>query len=110
MCALPIFEDCHFETYTSLTTFKMVTVATSCDRFIKFTRCDFLNVQNITSAVSATGLIGITTMNGQVLVRDPICYGFDNYVTADNAYVKMLGLNGLATGHLIGLAQSVDVT
>ncbi len=104
------FMDCHFETYTSLTTFKMVTIATGCDRWVKFMNCQFVGVQNITSAVSATGVVGITTMNGQVIMKDPYVYGFDNIVTADNAYVKVLGLNGLATGHLIGLAQSVDVT
>lgn len=105
-----IFERCHFETYTSLSTFKMVSVATGCDRFIKFVDCDFVAVQNITSAVAPTGAIGITTMNGQVLVRNPYLYGFANYVTADNAYVVMLGFNGLATGHLIGIAGTVDVT
>lgn len=104
------FESCHFETYTSLSTFKMVTVATGCDRFVKFLDCDFLAVQNITSAVAPTGAIGITTMNGQVIVKNPYLYGFSNYVTADNTYVQMLGINGLATGHLVGVAQGVDVT
>ncbi len=102
------FERCHFETYTSLSTFKMVTVATGCDRFVKFTDCDFHAVQNITSAVAPTGCIGITTMNGEVIMRNPYLYGFAQYVTADNAYVQMLGLNGLATGHLVGIAQGVD--
>lgn len=103
-----IFEDCHFETYTSLSTFKMISVATGCDRFVKFLNCDFVAVQNITSAVAPTGLIGITTMNGQVVVKNPYLYGFAQYVTADNAYVQILGINGLATGHLIGIAQGVD--
>lgn len=105
-----IFRRCHFETYTSLSTFKMVSVATGCDRFVKFEDCDFCAVQNVTSAVAPTGLIGITTMNGQVLVRNPMLYGFAQYVTADNAYVQVLGLNGLATGHLIGITQGVDAT
>lgn len=104
------FNDCQFETYTSLSTFKMVTVATGCDRFIKFKNPVFHAVQNITSAVAPTGAIGITTMNGEVLMINPYLYGFANYVTADNAYVQMLGFNGLATGHLIGIAQGVDVT
>jgi hypothetical protein len=102
------FEDCHFETYTSLSTFKMVSVATGCDRWVKFVDCDFVAVQNITSAVSPTGAIGITTMNGQVIVRNPYLYGFAQYVTADNAYVQILGFDGTATGHLIGIAQGVD--
>jgi len=93
------FENCHFETYTSLSTFKMVSVATGCDRWIKFVDCDFVAVQNITSAVAPTGAIGITTMNGQVIARNPYLYGFAQYVTADNVYVQVLGFNGLATGH-----------
>jgi hypothetical protein len=103
-----IFENCQFETYTSLSTFKMITVATGCDRFIKFTDCEFLAVQNITGAVAPTGLIGITTMNGQVLINRPCMYGFAQYVTTDNAYVQILGLDGTATGHLIGITQGVD--
>jgi len=102
------FEACHFETYSSLSTFKMVTVATGCDRFVKFKDCDFVAVQNITSAVAPTGAIGITTMNGQVIMRNPYVYGFAQIVTADNAYVQVLGFDGTATGHLIGIAQGVD--
>lgn len=102
------FRGCHFETYTSLSTFKMISVATGCDRFVKLLDCDIVAVQNITSAVAPTGAIGITTMNGQVIVKNPYLYGFAQYVTADNAYVQMLGTNGLATGHLIGIAQGVD--
>ncbi len=103
-----IFRRCHFETYTSGSTFKMVTIPTGMDRFTKFVDCDFHAVQNITSAVAPTGLIGITTCNGVVLLRNPMLYGFAQYVTADNAYVQVLGHNGVATGHLIGITQGVD--
>lgn len=103
-----IFEGCHFETYTSGSTFKMVSIATGVDRFVKFLDCEFVAVQNITSAVAPTGALGITTMNGQVLMKNPYVYGFAQIVTADNAYVQVLGFNGLATGHLIGIAQGVD--
>lgn len=103
-----LFRRCHFETYTSGSTFKMITIPTGMDRWTKFLDCDFVAVQNITSAVAPTGLIGITTCNGQVIVKNPYLYGFAQYTTADNAYVQMLGLNGLATGHLIGIAQGVD--
>lgn len=103
-----IFDSCHLETYTSASTFKMITVNTACDRFIKFLNCDFHAVQNISSAVAPTGLIGITTMNGEVLMKNPYLYGFAQYTTADNAFVQVLGFNGLATGHLIGIAQGVD--
>lgn len=103
-----IFRDCHFNTYTSGSTFKMITVPTGADRFVKFLDCEFTAIQNITSAVAPTGVIGITTMNGQVLVRNPFVYGFAQLVTADNAYVQVLGFNGVATGHLVGIAQGVD--
>lgn len=103
-----VFERCHFETYSSLSTFKMISVSTTTDRFFKLLDCDFVAVQNITSAVAPTGAIGITTMNGQGIVKNPYVYGFDNIVTADNAYVQVLGYDGTATGHLIGIAQGVD--
>lgn len=103
-----IFESCQFETYTSGSTFKMVSIATGTDRFVKFLDCDFHAVQNITSAVAPTGVLGITTMNGEVLMKNPYVYGFAQITTADNAYVQVLGFNGLATGHLIGIAQGVD--
>ncbi len=102
------FERCQFESYSSLSTFKAVVIATGCDRWIKFKDCDFICVQNITSATAPTGALGITTMNGQVIMRNPYVYGYAQIVTADNAYVQVLGLNGLATGHLIGIAQGVD--
>ncbi len=105
-----LFRKCHFETYTSASTFKMITIPTTMDRWTKFTDCDFVAVQNITSAVAPTGVIGITTCNGQVIVRNPLMYGFAQYVTADNAYVQMLGLVGTATSHLVGITQGVDAT
>ena len=103
-----LFRNCDFETYTSLSTFKMISVATGCDRYVKLYDCNYVAIQNITSAVAPTGVIGITTMNGQVMVKNPYVYGFAQLVTADNAYVQVLGFNGLATGHLIGIAQGVD--
>lgn len=103
-----MFRNCDFETYTSLSTFKMISVATGCDRYVKLYDCNHVAIQNITSAVAPTGLIGITTMNGQVLVKNNMMYGFAQYVTADNAYVQMLGTSGVATGHLIGITQGVD--
>lgn len=105
-----VFEKCQFETYTSASTFKMITIPTGMDRFTKFLDCEFLAVQNVSSAVAPTGLIGITTANGQVIIKNGCMYGFAQYVTADNAYVQMLSLNGLATGHLVGITQGVDAT
>lgn len=105
-----LFRRCSFEYYTSASTFKGITIPTTADRWVKFIDCDFVAVQNVSSAVAPTGLIGITTMNGQVIMRNPLMYGFAQYVTADNAYVQILGNNGLATGHLIGITQGVDAT
>ena len=102
------FDGCQFESYTSLSTFKAVTIATGCDRWMKFKNCEFTAVQNITSAVAPTGAIGITTMNGQAYAQNPYVQGYAQIVTADNAYVQVLGLDGTATGHLIGIAQGVD--
>jgi hypothetical protein len=102
------FRNCHFETYTSGSTFKMVSIATGTDRFVKFLNCDFVAVQNITSAAAPTGALGITTMNGQVIMKNPYVYGFAQITTADNAYVQVLGYNGLATDNLIGIAQGVN--
>lgn len=105
-----VFRRCHFDTYTSSSTFKMITVPTGATPWVKFIDCDFVANQNLASAVAPTGLIGITTMAGQVLLRNPFLYGFAQYVTADNAYVQALGFNGLATGHLIGITQGIDAT
>ena len=103
-----IFENCHFSTWTSGSTFKMISIASSVTNFVKFTDCDFVALQNMGGAVAPTGLIGITTMAGAVIVRNPFMYGFAQFVTADNAYVQVLGFNGLATGHLVGISQGVD--
>lgn len=103
-----IFRNCIFVTYTSGSTFKMITIPTTMDRFTIFDNCIFLAAQNITSAVAPTGLIGITTANGVVIVKDCLLYGFAQYVTADNNYVKMLGHDGTNTGSLIGIATSVN--
>lgn len=103
-----LFLRCQFHTYTSGSTFKMVTIPTGMDRFTKFIDCDFVAAQNITSAVAPTGVIGITTCNGEVLVRNPFVSGFAQIVTADNAYVKVLGFDGTATAHLNGISQAVD--
>ena len=103
-----VFRKCFFRTYTSSTAFKLITIPTTADRFTLLENCYFTAAQNITSAVVPTGVIGITTMNGTVLVMNPFVFGPAQIVTADNAYVQVLGLNGLATGHLTGIAQGVD--
>ncbi len=105
-----MFRNCEFDWYTSASTFKGITVPTTADRWIKFNDCNFSCATNITSATAPTGIIGITTMNGYVRLKNPGLFGITQIVTADNAYVQVLGLNGLATGHLIGIAQGVDAS
>jgi hypothetical protein len=103
-----IFEDCQFVCYTSSTSYKLVTVPTGADRFIKFKSCEFSATPNITSSAAPSGAIAITTMNGAVQVMNCGFFNITQIVTADNAYVKVLAFNGLATGNLIGIAQGVD--
>ena len=87
-----------------------MTVATGPDRFVKFKNCEFNATPNITSSAAPSGAIGITTMNGACIVMNCGFFNITQIVTADNAYVQVLGFNGLATGHLIGIAQGVDAT
>src|ERR1035437_6572868 len=103
-----VFEDCHFAAYTSSTSYKFVSVATTTDRFVKFKNCEFSATPNITSSAAPSGAIGITTMNGACIVMNCGFFNITQIVTADNAYVQVLGFNGLATGHLTGIAQGVD--
>ncbi len=102
------FLNCRFAAYTSSTSYKFMTVATGTDRWIDLINPIFCAVQNITSSAIPSGAIGITTMNGQVNVMNPGLFGVTQITTADNAYVQVLGLDGTATGHLIGIAQGVD--
>ncbi len=102
------FENCHVDCWTSATTYKLVSIATGVDRWVKFKDCEFQAATNISSAVAPTGAIGITTMNGQVLVMNCGFFGITQVVTADNAYVQQLGFNGVATGHLVGISQGID--
>lgn len=105
------FRSTHFDTYTSGSTFKMITIPTTLDRWAKFEDCLFTAAQNITSAVAPTGVFGVTTCNGRVYVVNPYVDGFAQLVTADNAYVRVLGNLGyaVASGNLVGIAQQVDV-
>lgn len=102
------FENCLFETYTSSTSFKIVSVGTGVDRFVRFRNCDFHAVQNITSSAKPSGALGVTTLNGDVLVINCSFAGITQITTADNAYTQVLGLDGTATGHLISITQGVD--
>ena len=105
-----IFKRCHFRTYTSLTTFNVVKIAAAMDRFTLFENCLFTAAANITSAAAPTGCFDANAVNGEVLILNPMLSGIVQITTADASRVKVLGLNGLATGHLIGISQGVDAT
>lgn len=106
--ARTVFEDCMFNTYTSLSTFKAVTY-TAPDRFILFRGCLINAVQNITSAVAPTGaLAAATSVNGQILVINSPVTGFADVATADDAKILVYGTgNGTLVG--LGFAGTVDV-
>jgi len=106
--ARTIFEDCFFQTYTSLSTFKMVTYSAP-DRFVLFKNCIISAVQNITSAVAPTGaLAAATSVNGNILLVNTPVMGFADVTTADDLKVLVYGSgNGTLVG--LGLAGTVDV-
>lgn len=104
-----IFKDCIIDTYTSSTGFLPVTVAAGMDRFTIFKECMFLAAANITSAVAPAAVFGGSTasINGVIHLRNPYT-NCTQYTAADSTRVVALGQNGLATGHLIGIAQGID--
>jgi hypothetical protein len=106
--ARTIFEDCVFASYTSGSTFKAVSIATTVDRFVQFKDCVFYTSENITSAVAPTGAIGITTMNGQVQVIRPSVFGYSLLSTGGNAYVKVLAFQNATTVQGIGASAAAS--
>lgn len=106
--ARTVFEDCFLNTYTSLSTFKMVTY-TAPDRFVLFKNCIINAVQNITSAVAPTGaLAAATSVNGQIILINTPVIGFADVSTADDSRILVYGSgNGTLVG--LGLAGTVDV-
>ncbi len=104
-----IFEDCMIDSYTSLSTFKAVTVGTS-DRFVLFKNCMFNAVQNITSAVAPTGAIASGSVNGSVLLFNTGAFGYADVTTADDAKTLQLSMSGLAANVVDqGVAKATDV-
>jgi len=104
-----IFKDCIVSTYTSATGFLPVTVAAGMDRFTIFENCKFLCSANITSAATPAAVFGgsISSINGVIHLVNPYT-NCTQYAAADASRVIALGHNGLATGHLIGIAQGID--
>ena len=101
-----LFEDCHFGSYTSLTTFKAVSVGTSVDRWVKFKTCEFSVAVNVASAATPTGAIGLTTMNGQVYVIQPALFGYALLTTGGNTYLKVLTFQNATTVQGIGASAA----
>lgn len=106
--ARTIFDGCFFNTYTSLSTFKMITYSAP-DRFVLLKNCVINAVQNITSAVAPTGaLAAATSVNGQILVVNSPVMGFADVATNDDSKILVSGTgNGTLVG--LGLAGTVDV-
>ncbi len=99
-----------FETYTSASGFLMISINEVCDRFVLFKNCIFDAVEGITSAVAPTAVFNAVAINGKVLVMNPMISGFTQATAANNSCMKLLALNGVASAHLLGIAQSVSVS
>ena len=104
-----IFKDCIVNTYTSTTAFLPITVAAGMDRFTQFENCKFICAKNITSSATPAAVFGgsISSINGEIQLINPFT-NCTQYAAADASRVVALGHNGLATGHLIGIAQTID--
>jgi len=104
-----IFEDCMIDSYTSLSTFKAVTVGAS-DRFVLFKNCIFNAVQNITSAVAPTGAIASGSVNGSVLVMGGGVFGYVDVTSADDSKTLILTHGALAANIIdMGVAKGTDI-
>lgn len=104
-----IFEDCMIDSYTSLSTFKAVTVGAS-DRFVLLKNCILNAVQNITSAVAPTGAIASGSVNGSVLVLGGGVFGYADVTTADDTKTLVLTHGALAANIIdMGVAKGTDV-
>ena len=104
-----VFEDCMIDSYTSLSTFKAVTVGAS-DRFVLFKNTIFNAVQNITSAVAPTGAIASGSVNGSVLLFNTGVFGYADVTTADDAKTLQLSMSGLAANVVDqGVAKTTDI-
>lgn len=104
-----IFENCIINSYTSLSTFKAVTVGAS-DRFVLLKDCLLNAVQNITSAVAPTGAIASGSVNGSVLMLGGGVFGYADVTTADDTKTLVLTHGALAANIIdMGVAKGTDV-
>lgn len=102
-----IFEDCFIESYTSLSTFKALTITTSTvGRFVMLKGCLLAAVQNITSAVAPTGAMIQGAVSGTTYVYNSAVAGYAAVSTLDDANIFLNGpIGGTAKA---GLATGVD--
>lgn len=104
-----MFVDCMIDSYTSLSTFKAVTVGAS-DRWVVLKDCLLNAVQNITSAVAPTGAIDSGSVNGSVLMLGGGVFGYADVTTADDSKTLTLTYSGLAANVVDqGVAKGTDV-
>lgn len=101
------FEDCIINSYTSLSTFKALTL-TAPDRFVNLIRCMLIATQNITSAVAPTGAIDPGSVNGQVNMLGGGAFGYADITTADSTKVRLLS-HGATTVVDMGVGKATDV-
>jgi len=106
--ARTIFEECHFASYTSLTTFRAVSIATTVDRFVKFKNCQFEASANVGGDAVPAGTIGITTMNGQVYMINPALFGYALVASGGNAYVKVVTFQAATTVQGVGQSAAAS--
>jgi hypothetical protein len=104
-----VFEDCMIDSYTTLSTFKAVTVGAS-DRFVLLKNCILNAVQNIPLAVAPTGAIASGAVNGSVLFLNGGVFGYTDVTTADDPKTLVLTHGALAANIIdMGVAKGTDV-
>ena len=105
------FLRCHFDTYTSSTSFRLIQASTAIDRWLKLIDCDFTAAVNIPAAAVPAGVIGLTANpNGVILVRNPAIFSCGQITSANNAYVYVLGMLGSTSATLTGMYQPAKVS
>ncbi len=102
-----ILENCIISSYTSLSTFKALTILTSTvGRFVMLRECILTAVQNISSAVAPTGAIIHGAVSGNTVVLGGAVAGYAAVSTLDDANIFLNGpIGGTAKA---GLATGVD--
>ena len=100
------FKNCSFESYTSLTTFRAVSVGTSVDRWVRFDDCEFGAAVGITGVAVPAGTLGVTTLNGQVRVINPKLFGYALLVSGGSTAVKVLAFQNATTVQGVGASAA----